>query len=439
MTPYGVCLTLLLCGVVLAAPRRAAVLGILAAVLYLSLGQAVLVLNIKVTALRFVELAALARLVLRDRIQLAGFNLLDKSLVALYAWVMFTTLLRGEAITEPIGRSIDMFILFFSFRALVRNSEEFRQVSRDLALLLIPFVPCLLIEARLGEPVFFGAAVNPENIREGRLRCVGSFQHPSLCGSVGALVLPMLVGLGFRKADRVRAALGLVVCLAIVWASNSGGPVGALTAGLAAWACWPLRHRMRDVRWGLVLVVVGLSLVMKSPVYYVLMKFSELTGGDGWHRSFLIEQFLGHFRLWWLIGMPLEGTVDWFPYHLFIAEVADITNSFVAFGLSGGLVGFGLYIFVFVRCFQGMGRALQQTRSGSPNGSVDEALLWGLGCVMVGHIMNQCGITYFDQFNAIWCWHLAVISNLGNAAVSAAQVVPVFGQSYESSEFEPGH
>ncbi len=41
-------------------------------------------------------------------------------------------------------------------------------------------------------------------------------------------------------------------------------------------------------------------------------------------------------------------------------------------------------------------------RQVSPEPCEVEFLLWGLGVMLLGHIANWIGITYFDQFYLIW-------------------------------------
>src|SRR5260221_11153691 len=104
-------------------------------------------------------------------------------------------------------------------------------------------------------------------------------------------------------------------------------------SGLLALIFWPLRRDMRSVRWGIVAVLVGLHLAMKVPVWYIFSKMSDLTGGDGWHRSYLIEQFIKHFSDWWFVGTSDTG--DWMSTTLADGS-ADITNQYVAAGIIGG-------------------------------------------------------------------------------------------------------
>ena len=50
-------------------------------------------------------------------------------------------------------------------------------------------------------------------------------------------------------------------------------------------------------------VVIG-QLVMKAPVWAILIaRVSDLVGGGGWHRAFIIDVCIKNFGTWWLIGL----------------------------------------------------------------------------------------------------------------------------------------
>src|SRR5208337_3501398 len=96
-----------------------------------------------------------------------------------------------------------------------------------------------------------GDGVILDELREGRARCIGSFRHPSLLGTLGASFLPLYIGLAMGKMDRMWGRIGIVLCAAIVFLANSGGPVSAVAVGLAGWFLWPMRTKMRVIRRGM--------------------------------------------------------------------------------------------------------------------------------------------------------------------------------------------
>ena len=102
-----------------------------------------------------------------------------------------------------------------------------------------------------------------------------------------ASFLPLYIGLACIIQERKRAVLGICLCLALVVAANSGGAASGAGVGLVCWGFWRFRTKMRKVRWGMAGMLVLLALVMKAPIG--ILRASAITGGDGWHRSYLFD------------------------------------------------------------------------------------------------------------------------------------------------------
>ena len=137
-------------------------------------------------------------------------------------------------------------------------------------------------------------------LREGAFRCQGAFRISITAGIFGATLVPVFAGLYMARLHRARAAVGIIAGLIITFTSNSSCPLMALGNGVVALGFWHFRANMRIVRWGAVVCILGLSLLMNAPVYYLIAKCGDLVGGDGWHRARLIEQFVNHSHEWWL-------------------------------------------------------------------------------------------------------------------------------------------
>ncbi len=207
-------------------------------------------------------------------------------------------------------------------------------------------------------------------VRGDRFRCVGSFRNPDLLGTLGASFFTLYLGYEvFSKTHRKLACVRrCACCLLLVWACNSGGPMFAVTmVGVIGWAFWKVRsaHAPRAPDHGLWSVMVATALVMKAPIWYLLARMSEFTGGDGYHRAYLLDISFQHLSdLWWFSGMNLDLTDDWFPDGVLASTgVADITNQFLSFGFNAGLGAVALLILVLTRGFSGVGQALDNIRS----------------------------------------------------------------------------
>jgi hypothetical protein len=166
-----------------------------------------------------------------------------------------------------------------------------------------------------------------------------------------------------------------------------------------------------------------MALVMKAPIWYLPAKASALSGGDGWHRSYLMDVAFKNADKWWVAGMSIHDTAGWFPYDLESTGGADITNQFLAFALTGGMISMILFIALLVLAFRQLGRAIRAV-SESHTPSSKEHLLWGLAVMLGAHVFNWFGITYFDQTYLIWFLQLAAITNLSQSVLEAPFATP---------------
>ncbi len=412
MNLIGASILAVLLALVLAAPRRGAALALAAGVLFLTQAQAVNVLGLNVFAVRFLELAGFLRVMTRREFSSANLNRIDKTLLTLYLYTAIVYCLRSsEGLAYAIGRTVDACLCYFCWRGLIAGLDDWESFLKSFVFLLAPYTSLVLLEGLTHHNSFswIGGGMF-DWVRGGRFRCVGTFRNPDLLGTLGATFLPLYLGWAWGRAERWRAGLGVGLCLAIVWASNSGGPLGVTAVGLAGWGLWRVRTRMRKLRWAMALGLAALAVVMNAPIWYLLAKVSAITGGDGWHRSYLMEVTFRHLKQWWLAGMPMRETGDWFPYQ--VNSGADITNQFIAFGLDAGLGALVLFIFLFQRAFSRLGAALAAVRAAGPPMSDHEPLLWGLGVMLAAHVANGFGITYFDQSYVLWFLQLAALSGV---------------------------
>lgn len=419
MNAIGASELILLVSLILFTSRRWALVGMMTGMLYLTHAQVINLFGFNLFAIRFLELAGFIRVLVRKELLLININRIDRIIILLYSYSTLVFLIRSKTdYAYSLGMMVDAMLCYFTFRALVRNVEDLKQFLYVFVAILCPYVILVAVEMMTHKNPFalIGGLSFVE--REGRLRCMGSFRHPALLGTLGAVFLPLYIALAIKGSNRIHAFIGIGLCLAIVYLANSGGPLSAAAMGLIAWIFWIFREKISLVRHLLVIVIIILAVIMKAPIWYLPAKISAFTGGDGWHRSYLMDVAFRNIHQWWLAGMDIEKTYNWFPYAVDATGGADITNQFLSFGLEAGLLAMALFIVLIVSAFQAIGHGLAAVQSTKVVPSLSEYLLWGLGCVLVVHISTWFGITYtFDQTYVIWFMQLAAISSIAQSSI----------------------
>ncbi len=419
MNTLGGSILILVMAVVLLGSTRWAVIGMMAGMLFLPLSQSIEVFSINLFAMRFVEIAAVARIILRREFSLFVWNSIDRVFVLLYAYTTLVFLARSsDGQANLIGMAVDAYICYFAFRVLINDIEDLKWFLRTFLLLLGPYAVLVLIETLQGHHIFAVLGTHaPEVMRAGRLRSIGSFDHPSLLGTLGASFMPIYIGLWCAKINRMYAFIGIMLCATIVWASNSGGPISCVLYGWLGWMLWFNRKKMQWFRRVFFAVLCFLALVMKAPIWFLIARLGAITGGDSWHRSNVIEVFYRHLDEWWLAGMPIEATKYWLPTFNSVTGGIDLTNYYLVFGFTSGLGAMALFILMLVRGFSHIGNALVIVRNKGDSDKSLEFLLWGLGVMLAVHILNWLGIPYYDQTYVFWFMQLAVIATLSDIII----------------------
>jgi hypothetical protein len=402
-----VCLGLLLLGL----PRRYAVIPFIVTGCYMTVGESIIVGGGHFTILRIMVSIGLVRVFLRKELFTVRFNSID---IIWIAWVIFSSFLSPiflgpqRDFVNRIGLAYSSLGLFFVFRALIRDKKDVLNTVLHLAIIIIPLGVFFIYEKVTGNNLFssFGGVPEMSDIRDGRIRCQGPFRHSILAGTFGATSFPLFVGLWLCKPERrYLITMSIVASTIIMITSSSSGPFITFLAGIVALLCWNIRSHMRAIRWGIVLLLIGLHAVMKAPVWFILSRMSDLFGGSGYYRSALIDASIKHFNEWWLLGTTY--TAHWMPTGIPAdPNMADITNQFIQEGINGGILTLALFVCIFVKCFQVIGKAMITNN----NTSKDKYALWAIGCCIFGHILSMFSVGYFDQMKLFWVLVISIVA-----------------------------
>ncbi|MCD6321401.1 MAG: hypothetical protein J7L77_00060, partial [Clostridiales bacterium] len=245
------------------------------------------------------------------------------------------------------------------------------------------------------------------------------FRHPILAGTFGATSVPLFIALWWQEEHgKFYAFLGFIFASIIVLTSRSSGPTIAYIFGIAGIITWVIRTHMRALRWIVILVLVGLHMVMKAPVWFLISHLSAITGGSGWHRAQLIDQAIQHFNEWWLIGTTYTAHWKMGTVLAVNPNMVDITNEFVGQGVNGGLITLVLFVFIIGRCFQSIGNRIKVNPEES---FAVKFSLWSMGAALFAHVVSFISVSYFDQIVVFWYLLLALIATLTVNSSTTAQ------------------
>lgn len=401
MHPLVVIWMIIVIVLVLGLPRKRLIGPFLATALLIPMGQVLVVGGVHLFVLRFVILFGCARMIFAKlsaggSIFRSGLNGFDAIFVfwALYhafAFLVQFSFLSAALVNQAAGL-LDVLGSYFFLRFLIQDGKDIRETISALAVIAAIIALCMLNERFHNQNVFGylgGFRIAPE-IRDGAIRAQGPFSHPILAGCFGGTLLPLFFWLWRCGNSKTLAIVGMVASTAIVFAAASSTPLMAYGAGIIAVCFWPMRRRMRIFRWAIVIVLLGLHLVMKAPVWYLIARVDLTGASSGYHRATLVDMFFKHYREWWLIGTT--NNANW------AFDMWDVSDTFVAEGISGGLVMFICFIVMIAMYYRKIGKAMESAKGHRK----EEWYFWLFGCALTAHMFAFFGICYFDHTQVAW-------------------------------------
>jgi hypothetical protein len=419
----------LLLALILFLPRKHLIVPVLFGSLLIPTGHVLVVGGAHLTPTRIIALFGCIRMLaitLTSHIPLfvGGFNPIDKAFIL---WALFRSLsvmllwMEQSAVINQVGVLWSSIGMYLVLRFLIHDGDGIRTAIRLLALVAVINAVGMLAEQTIHQNVFglLGGVRDVPEIREGKIRSQGTFQHSILAGCFGATLLPLFLWLWKNSNSKITAVLGLVSSTIITFTSASSTPLLAYVSAIVAVCFWRLRRQMRLIRWGVVLTLVALHLVMKSPVWWLISRIDLVGGSSGYHRAKLVDSFIMHFGDWWLIGAN--------NYEQWGDDMWDQSNQFVAEGEEGGLITFVWFLAIIIRCFRRLGLARTAVR----HDSRQEWSLWLLSAALSAHIVGFFGVSYWDQTSVAWATLLVIIS------AATTTLVKPFGRRTDQQNLEP--
>lgn len=407
----------LLAGVLmLRLPKGRAIAPFLALGILIPTDQIVVLAGLHFPMLRVLALFAFVRMFWakfsrKEKIFSGGINGIDIAVITLAIFTALDGILLwrvwGEVVYQ-LGYLWTTFGVYFAVRYLIRCDQDVKRTIRTLAW-IAPIVAGLMIYehitgrnpyyANLGGSQATHYAVVGE--RDGAFRATGCFAHPLLAGSFGGFLVPLFVAWWWKvPKDRVFAALATVAAMIIPFTTGTSTALFGLLGGVMALLLWPLRRRMRFIRWSIVISLVSLHLVMKAPVWHLISRVHLAEGSSSYHRYELVNQCILHFWDWVLIGTKDYASWGWMMW--------DLCNQYVRTADTSGLVPLIALIAILVYGFKYLGK----TRRYYQGDRRQERFIWALSAVLFANVVAFMGVSYFDQTIVPWYAVLAIISTV---------------------------
>jgi hypothetical protein len=409
MNPAVAVLLVVLCLLLLLLPRKYAVIPLLSGLFLIWLGSQLYVAGVHWLALRLLILTGLLRIAISKpqdqgaRSKLGGgFSKMDKAFltcVLIQAVCVMLLFQQMDAVVNQFGFLVDFLGGYFLLRFLIQDESDIYRALKCLACLSLILAAGMIMEQIQLKNYFaqFAGVVRGPDIREGKIRSQGVFQHAIPAGTVGATWIPLFFLLWRNGKSKIFAMLGLAGATIMTYTSQSSTPLLAFAASFLGLGCWFIRDNMRKVRWAIVLAILVLAMVMKAPLWFLIAHIDLTGGSSGYHRAELIDQFIRHFGDWWLIGV--KDTSQWG------FDLWDVQNQFVNVGESGGLLAFCFFIALVTHAFVRIGNA----RKAIAGNKDQEWLVWFLGCALFSNVLAFIGVNYYDQSKMSWFLILSFI------------------------------
>jgi hypothetical protein len=411
LSPLGGVVAVLAAALITLLPRRIAMMPILAAFCFLPTRESLQIAGLHFYFYRLALLIALTRVLIRGEVGSIRWCPLD---TLVFCWIMaffgFGSL-NDPGWTSFITRGgivFDWLTSYIVARSLLRDRKDLLLQIRFLAIIIIPLAAAMIVETATGRNAFEVLGAGGGSLRDGSVRAQGAFSHSILAGTFGATLLPLMIGLIGMRRLRWSGVVGCFCATLIVWAAASSGPLLAAWGCIATFCIWGLRHSLRLVRVGLLLIVLILQAGMNRPVWWIFDAIGNFAGGTGWHRSYIIDAAIQHWDEWWLIGT--SRTVHWggFPPPPNDPNNIDMTNEYIMLAARGGTLTLCLFLAILWTCFKQLGSAFRAER-----GSIDaetEWLAWCTGVALLAHCISFFSIAYYDQTIFYFLWLLSAIA-----------------------------
>jgi len=387
-------------------PRKYVIVPVLVTTFLIPAWQQFYVAGVHLFVFRLLILVAFTRVLViktpkQKSIYAGGWNSIDTAFTCYVVVSAAATMAQYPdvgALVNQVGYLWDFLLGYLLLRSLIRNENDCYLVFKCFAGLMVVLAAGMVYEQMTRVNLFGllgGVAAIPE-VREGKIRSQAAFQHSLTAGTFAATAIPLFFLLWKNGKAKLLSVVGIVAATVMTFTTQTSTSLLTYAASIGAVFLWPLRKKMKMMRTGFVVALVGLYLAMKAPVWFLIARIDLTGSSSSYHRAELIDQFVNHFSSWWLIGTKDAATWGW--------DMWDAQNMYVSVGEAGGLAALVFFILVISRSFSRLGKARKRATS-----KKQEWFFWLLGVAMFANVVAFFGVNYFDQAKMGWFALVAMV------------------------------
>lgn len=408
--PIGLAALAVACILVMLGPLRSIPLVLIGLAVYIPSAQRVVLGGADFPFLRLAILVALGRLVLANRLLVFRIGAIDLLVAGgALAKLLLMPAMTGDPgiLVQQVGTTIDSVGMYIVARATIRSLPDISALAGRALVLCLPVTAFFAIERATGRNMLsiFGGIPAITDVREGRLRCQGAFQHAILAGCFFVALLPLWIGRWRESlASRLGAMAGLALTVLVVYACASSTPVAALIFVFIAFLAYPAWQHLRFAWMAAIVVAFALHFVMERGIWHLLARADFVGGSTGWHRYHLIEQAVNHLGEWWAVGTLSTRHWGW--------GLQDVTNQYLLEGMRGGIWAMLALLVSIVLGLRACGFWLRRL----PQGSSGHLVVYGIGASLFAQAAIFLAVSYFGQTTMVWYLTIALAALLAECA-----------------------
>lgn len=404
--PFGILILCVAVLLTLTLPRRYCILPLVVVLACIPGAQRITLLTLDFNFVRIVVLIGLLRALFSGDAKNLQHNTTDKLAITYAVWgvlaygLLFTSL---SAFVTRTGYMIEAVGAFFLARIYIKNWSNIQHICITLAVVSAPLAYMFLVEKETGRNLFhiFGGIPEFTLVREGEIRAQGPFPHPIMAGVFWGSCVPwfLISALNTTNPKPAIALIGCFCSLIIVYTTASSTPVLLVGFTLIAALAFKLRYKMREIRIGIVLTIIGLQLTMNAPVWHLLSRINVFGGSTGWHRYHLIDKTISNFTDWFVVGT--RGTAHWGR------GLGDVTNQIILEGVRGGLLGMILFVALIACTFSVIGTKLKTVAK-----PIEQFMYWLTGAYVFATLASFFAVSYFGQATSFFFLLIGAIQSI---------------------------